>query len=332
MHAVTFDPDSDSFTLRRCPIPRPGPQDVLIRVKACGLNPVDAKIIQWKQHALGMDASWVPGLDVSGEVDEVGDQVTNVTVGDRVLCHGDMFRPHGGFAEYTLQASSAVIPHPDVAAAIAAATPCAGWTAWRALHDKLRAKEHDAIFITGGSGGVGGFALQLAKHFGLSTIITTCSEKNHAYARKLGATHTLDYRMENLTEGIQVITNGTGVPIGLDTVGAGNDKLVADVLAFEGQMVSLVDVVQPETYRDAFMRGLSFHQLSLGAGHRNGPAAQAVLRDAGIEFSRLIEKKSINVPQLETISLDEVGNRLQGIIQQRTVGKIVMKIDNQAGD
>ena len=87
-------------------------------------------------------------------------------MGDRVLCHGNMFRPHGGFAEFTIQDSEALVPHPDLEAGVAAATPCAGWTAWRALHDKLRAYEHSSILITGSSGWVGSFATQIAAHFG----------------------------------------------------------------------------------------------------------------------------------------------------------------------
>jgi NADPH:quinone reductase-like Zn-dependent oxidoreductase len=107
-----------------------------------------------------MDDFWVPGLDVSGHIAEVGRKVEKWKVGDRVLCHGNMFRPCEGFAEFTVQDAETLIPHPDLRAEIAAATPCAGWTAWRALNDKLRAHEHNSILITGGSGGVGGFATQ----------------------------------------------------------------------------------------------------------------------------------------------------------------------------
>ena len=237
-----------------------------------------------------------------------------------------MFRPHGGFAELTVQNSETVIPHPQVSPSIAAATPCAGWTAWRALYDKLNISQHQHIFIAGGSGGVGGFALQIARDCRLETIITTCSAKNHDYARQLGATHVIDYRDEDVVARVREITGNVGVPIGFDTVGPDNDRLVANALAFEGQMVALVSTVRPEAYDDAFMKGLSFHQLSLGAGHRHGDAAKAALCRAGQAFSRLLEQQRITVSKLQTIDLDSVGEALTDIRQQRTVGKIVLKI------
>ena len=88
----------------------PGESDVLIKVDACGLNPVDAKIAQWRPMVPTMDDQWVPGLDVSGRIVQTGLKVDRWRVGDLILCHGNMFHPHGGFAEYTIQDSEALIP------------------------------------------------------------------------------------------------------------------------------------------------------------------------------------------------------------------------------
>lgn len=324
MRALTFDPATDEFQQSEVRIPEPGPGDALIRVDACGLNPVDAKIGSWKTMAPEMDANWVPGLDVSGEIVELGEGASGYKVSDRVLCHGNMFRPHGGFAEYTIQDAATLIPHPDVPATVAAATPCAGWTAWRALNDKLHARRHDSILITGGSGGVGGFATQIAAYFQIEKRIVTCSASNHAYVTSLGATHVIDYRSEDVIATVLSITNQEGVAIGLDTVGGENDILVANCLGFEGEMVELVDTVRPREYADAFGKGLSFHQLSLGAGHRFGPASKGTLATAGIAFSLLLEKGHLRVPELKTISLAETGEALGEMLKQRTVGKIVM--------
>jgi NADPH:quinone reductase-like Zn-dependent oxidoreductase len=277
MRALTFDPKTDQFRISKLPVPSISDDDALIKVDACGLIPVDAKIGIWKSMVPNMDNSWVPGLDVSGHIAEMGRKVEKWMVGDRVLCHGDMFRPNGGFAKFTVQDAEALIPHPYVKAEIAAAIPCAGWTAWRALNDKLRAHEHNSILITGGSGGVGGFATQIASYFNLEKIIVTCSAANHKYVKELGATHVIDYKAEDVVARVLDITEQQGVSIGLDTVGPDNDILVANSLKFEGQMVELVDTVRPLKYQDAFMKGLSFHQLSLGAGHRHGISAKAAL-------------------------------------------------------
>ncbi|MBK1879834.1 zinc-binding dehydrogenase [Pelagicoccus mobilis] len=325
MKALTFDPQTDRFNVAELPVPEAKHSDVLIKVDACGLNPVDAKIHLWKSMAPKMDKTWTPGLDVSGHIVATGDQVENWRVGDRVLCHGDMLRPHGGFAEYTIQNCEALIPHPELSAETAAATPCAGWTAWRALVDKLHASQNHSILITGGSGGVGGFATQIAAHLKVQTIIVTCSATNHPYVKELGATHAIDYKTEDVVAQVLQITDGQGVSIGLDTVGPDNDRDVANSLAFEGQMVELVDVVRPSEYKDSFMKGLSFHQLSLGAGHRNGDAAKANLVNAGKAFSALVEQGKIRVPRLKAVSFAELADALLGIREQRTVGKLVVK-------
>ena len=326
MKALTFDPRSDRWVLRELPVPAIGDHDVLIRVHACGLNPVDAKIAHWKSMVPAMDNHWVAGLDVSGEIVQVGSSVVHWRVGDRVLTHGDMFRPHGGLAEYSVQDARTLIRHPGVTAELAAATPCSGWTAWRALHDKLRIGPGDTLLIAGGSGGVGTFAVQIARLAGVGMIVATTSTENADYVRSLGATRAVDYRTTDVIQAVHEISGGRGVTRGLDCVGGENARLVADSLGFEGEMVELVDVVEPVRYADAFMKGLSFHQLSLGSGHRSGEAGRATLIRAGTDFSAKLESGSLMVPRLRSITLDEAGATLIGMLDQRTVGKIVVRI------
>ena len=324
MKAITFNPSNNVFSFSELPIPRYGNNDVLIKVNSCGLNPVDSKIVSWKSSIPNMDSNWVSGLDVSGHIVEVGKDVVNWKVGDRVLCHGDLTRPHGGFAEYSVQDSEILIPHPNVSSIIAAATPCAGWTAWRALYDKLRIVEHSSILITGGSGGVGSFAIQIASYFKLKTIIVSCSSNNFDFVKSLGATHVIDYKTENIVSRVHEITNNVGVEIAFDTVGGNNDIFAANSLAFEGQMVELVDVVRPSEYTNTFGMGLSFHQLSLGSAHQHGTQAKNVLTATGRAFSELLEKGNIQVPEIKTIGFNEVSETMQEILNQRTVGKIVL--------
>ena len=277
MKALTYNPVTDDFVVQVLPVPTPGAGDVLVKVHACGLNPVDSKINFWHGAASDMNSQWTPGLDVSGEIVALGENVEGWKVGDKVLYHGNMFRPHGGYAEYAVQEASTMVVHPDLPVEQAAATPCAGWTAWRALVDKLRIQEHDAIFIAGGAGGVGSYAIQIARHFGVKKIITTSSAKNHEFLRSLGATHLIDYREEDVFSRVMEITDNQGVPVALDAVGGDDDILTASILGYESQMVELVRTLRPESYKDAFDKGLSFHQLSLGSGHRHGVAGQQEL-------------------------------------------------------
>src|SRR6478735_2197769 len=285
MRALTFDPVGEHWRLRSLPVPTAHGHDVVVRVHACGLNPVDAKIALWKSAVEDMDESWVAGLDVAGEVAALGEDVTGWKVGDRVLTHGNMFRPHGGLAEFTLQDARTLVPHPvGVDAATAAATPCAGWTAWRGLHDRLRLTAADTLLVAGGSGGVGSFAVQVARDAGLRSVIATTSARNAEYVASLGATEVIDHTRVDVVSRVHEITGGAGVTRGLDAVGGDNARIVADCLGFEGEMVELVDVVDATPVARAFELGLGFHQLSLGSGHRNGEVGRQTLTRTGVAF------------------------------------------------
>ena len=327
MKAVTYSVASDAFTFTDQPIPELETAfDVQVKVKAVGLNPVDTKVKDWHSGVPGMDENFVGGLDVSGEITAIGDKVTGWAVGDRVLYHGFMFRKHGGFAEYAIQDSRTLIQHPTVSPEIAAATPCAGWTALRALTDKLNIQKRNSIFIAGASGGVGSFAVQLADNFGVETIIASCSEKNHEFVEDLGATHVLDYNKVDIQAEIMAITGNKGVDAALDCVGGDNDILCASVLGFEGEMCELVRTLRPESYPAAFAKGLSFHQLSLGSGHGHGDYGRNTLVRAGEVFGQLLSNGNVRVPELKTISLEEAPEKLIEMRQQRTVGKVVIKL------
>jgi NADPH2:quinone reductase len=326
MRALTFDPRNDVFSVKEVPVPQPGADDVLVKVDACGLNPVDAKIRFWKGMVPEMTDSWVPGLDVCGRIQAVGSAVSQWRVGDAVVSHGNMLRPHGGFAEYAVQRASSLLPRGKLDAVTAAAIPCAGWTAWRALVDRLRIGREDSLFVAGGAGGVGNFALQIARHFGVSPVIASCSAPNRDLVLALGATHAADYRDGRVAEQVLEITGGRGVTRGLDAVGRDSDLDVANALAYEGEMVELVDVVRPSSYRDVFSKGLGFHQLSLGSGHRYGVAAERTLVAAGAEVNRLVAEGVMTVKVTATVGLDETGGALTEMLNKRTVGKIVMAL------
>ncbi len=120
------------------------------------------------------------------------------------------------------------------------------------------------------------------------------------------------------------LTEQQGVTKGIDAVGGDNDILVANSLAYEGAMVELVQLVRPERYRDSFLRGLTFHQLSLGSGHRHGPESASAMIHAGAAFNQQLEQGKIQVPLSQVISIEEVADALESLRRQRTVGKIVM--------
>lgn len=334
MQAITYNPTTNLWQQRELPIPTPHEHDVLIRVAACALNPVDAKIARWQALAPHMDEHWVGGLDVSGTVVAVGAAVKNWKEGDRVLTHGNMLRPCGGFAEFTLQDARTLVPHPThLSPEQAAATPCAGWTAWRALHDKLRLHENadrpHTLIIAGASGGVGSFALQIARHLRVKTIIAISSARNAPLTRQLGATHTLDYATDNLCEAVRTITQGAGITHALDCIGGDTNVQLANSLAYEGQLLSLVGLATPDQYDRAFLKGLTFHQLSLGSAHREAAQyGQTQLTRTAAAFNTALAQGHLQIPPLQTITLAQTPAALTAMQNQHTTGKIVLSLEH----
>ncbi|MDB1125354.1 zinc-binding dehydrogenase [Vibrio algarum] len=327
MKSIAYQKSTDTFSLKELPVPTLETEtDVVVKVSVVGLNPVDTKVNIWNSMVENMDDSFVGGLDVSGEIVEVGAKVTDWKVGDQVLYHGDMRRPNGGFAQFAVHDSRTLTRKPDVSHEVAAASPCAAWTAYRALYNKITIAGSKSIFIAGGAGGVGSFAIQFAKLEGIETIITTSSESKHSYVKSLGATHVIDYRTQDVIEEVMKITGDLGVEYSLDCVGGENVFICAKVLGFEGEMVELVDVVNPTLIPDAKANGLSFHQLSLGSGHINGDKGRSAIVNTGLAVSKLLEKGQVHVPELQVISLSEVPNMLKEMRNQKTLGKVVVKV------
>jgi NADPH:quinone reductase-like Zn-dependent oxidoreductase len=186
----------------------------------------------------------------------------------------------------------------SVSFAAAAAVPCAGFTAYQALHRKLHVQKGQSILITAGSGGVGGFAIQLAAIAGLKPIIATCSASNVDYVRALGANEVIDYTSENVVERVLAITDGSppaafvfhpvgpyhpflvrisgvGVDCAVDCVSGESATSLLPAIAFNGGLVTIVGEVQGAVPEQG--RAISVHGLALGGAYgspkRCAPAA-----------------------------------------------------------
>lgn len=185
----------DQLVLTTATQPTPSAEDVCIKVEAVGLNPIDYKLAHWGY------ATWnypqIIGLDIAGTITKVGKNVHNFQPGDRVMAFIDP-RDGGGFAQYTKVKAYAVSRLPDnVSYAQAATLPCAGYSAWIAIHDKLRLESGQSIAITGAGGGVGGFAVQLAKQVG-ATVYAIADGQHHQRLLSYGADEVIDPHTENI--------------------------------------------------------------------------------------------------------------------------------------
>lgn len=172
-------------------LPRPVPKDdeVLIRVSAASINPLDWKIREGARRAQ-FSTPYYPGCDVAGTVEAVGAGVTSFRAGDAVY---SMIGRTGGYAEYAVAKADVVAPKPaSLDFAHAGAVPLAALTAWQMLLENGNLKSGQRVLVHAAAGGVGGFAVQMARHLG-AYVIGTASARNHEYLRGIGAQEVIDY-------------------------------------------------------------------------------------------------------------------------------------------
>ena len=232
-----------AMELRDVPEPSPGPGEVRIRVAAAGLNPVDYKLRQGKLRVIsGHRLPIIAGCEVAGTVDAVGPGTSGFEIGDRVYARVDK-STLGAFAEFVC------VPHGLVAAmpvllgfAEAAGLPLAGLTALQALRDELSVRKGTRLFISGGAGGVGTLAIQLAKHFG-AEVTTTASPRGDELVRRLGADRVIDYTRQRFADELQ------DYDAVLDLVGGETLKQAFRILKPGGKVVSIAGVPEPLTAR-----------------------------------------------------------------------------------
>jgi len=239
-----FAPDAD---VRLAPIapPVPGAGEVVVRIEAAGVNPLDVKMISgYMEQVFPAELPYIPGTDFSGVVTATGPRATNVKVGDRVVGRNDPGRG-GAFADATLARADALVVIPDeMSAEQAAALPTGFGTARQALFDVARLQAGQRVLIHAGAGGVGSFAVQLARQAG-AHVTATASARNLGLLEELGADEAIDYRSTDFTRlpPFDVI---------LDTVGGDTTARSWEVLREGGTLATLIDfAIAPREGRHA---------------------------------------------------------------------------------
>jgi NADPH:quinone reductase len=214
--------------------PSPGAGQVLVRVRAAGVNPVDT-YIRSGAHAVRPALPFTPGLDAAGEVVAVGEGVTRFGVGRRVYTAGTLT---GAYAEFMLCEESQCHPLPEhvtFAQGAGVNTPYA--TAYRALFHRAKAQPGETVFVHGASGGVGTAAVQLARAAGLRVVGTGGTEEGRRLALEQGAHHVLDHRAPDYLGRLTELTGGRGVDVILEMLANVNLNQDLEVLAKGGRVV-----------------------------------------------------------------------------------------------
>lgn len=292
-------------------VPRPEPQDdqLLIRVVAAGVNPVDGMI---RSGLFAKDGSRafpiILGGDVAGVVEKIGSKVTKFKAGDPVFAYVSLDNS-GGYAQYALVKEHEVAPKPKSLTYVeAAAVPIVGLTAWQALVDTAKLSAGQTVLIHGGSGGVGSFAIQIAKARG-AKVIATASTANQDLLKELGADTAVDYtkqKFEDIAKDVDVV---------LDSIGKDTLARSYGVVKKGGFIVSLV--ARPnQTELDKH----GIHGAALSVEPNSDELA---------EIGRLIDEEKIRVIVSQTFPLSEAMKAQEQVATGHTRGKIVLKIADE---
>ena len=222
----------EQLKLTKRPTPRPGSDDVLIRVAAAGVNRPDVMQRQGR-YPPPAGASDLPGLEVAGEIVAVGSNVSSFKVGDKVTA----LLAGGGYAEYAVASAPLCLTVPAGLSMVeAAAIPETFFTVWTNLFERGRCKAGDTVLIHGGTSGIGTTAIQLAAALGARVFATAGSPDKARACERLGAARGIDYKTEDFVEVVREATGGRGVDVILDMVGGNYLARNLEIAALEGRL------------------------------------------------------------------------------------------------
>jgi NADPH:quinone reductase-like Zn-dependent oxidoreductase len=303
----------DVLTLVEMPEPEPGPTEVLVRVHAAGVNPVDVKTRSGggMAYVLG-DPPFGLGWDVSGTVEEIGFGVSTLRPGDEVFGMPWFPRAAGGYGQFVTGPSRHFAPKPPgLSYEEAAALPLAGLTAWQILAETAHVEPGQHVLVHAAAGGVGHLAVQIAKALGARVTATARAEK-HDFLRRLGADETVDYTagpVEDAVGDVDVVVDLVG--------GVAHELRSLQVLRRGGLLVPVPGGLDPRVAEEARARGMRVTEF-LVEPDRSG------LR----ELARLVADGRLAVELADVLPLADAAEAHRRLGTGRTRGKLVLSVDH----
>jgi NADPH2:quinone reductase len=331
MKAILMNKTGGTDVLQLQDIPTPAmttPTDVLVKLKAAGVNPVDTKIRRGLYPPKTFPT--IPGCDGAGIVKKIGKDVTRIKPGDEVyFFHGGIGTGPGNYAEHIVLDERFIARKPaNMDFAQAAALPLVFITAWEALYDRARMRMGHTLLIHAGAGGVGHIAIQLAKAAGTKVCTTISSDEKARFVKQLGADCVINYRKENFVDAVMRWTDGAGVDIAMDNVGGDLIQTTFPAVKHFGDLVTLLQVPDKIDWTEARMRNLRFSfEIMLTPLLFNLVDAQKHQTWIMEQCTRLVEDNKLTGHVSEVLPLAEAALAHQKIESGSTTGKIVLDIE-----
>jgi len=292
--------------------PAPGPGQVLVRVRATSVNPVDTKIRRAGAWArVPMPA--ILGYDAAGVVEEVGAGVTTLRVGDEVFYTPHIFGRQGTYAELHVVEADIVARKPaHLSFEEAASMPLAAITAWDSIVTFFGTRPGDTVLVHAGAGGVGCFAVQLAKAAG-ARVLATGRRENEAFIKALGADEVIDYRAVRFEDEVNRLTGGVGVDAAYDTVGGDTVARSIGCVRPYGKLATVVSI-------EGSLAGMQIRNLSLYFGFMERTSTKIQM------LAKLLERRQLR-PVIDSVfPLERVADAHRKIEAGGMRGKIVVTV------
>ncbi|MFC1415009.1 NADPH:quinone oxidoreductase family protein [Streptacidiphilus sp. N1-12] len=305
------------------PTPRPAPGQIRVAVRAAALNFPDVLLCRGT-YQIRPELPFTPGVELCGVVDELGEGVTGLAVGDRVI--GNPALPHGSLAEFALAEAADVLPAPEALDdAQASALHIAYQTGWFGLHRRARLQAGETLLVHAAAGGVGSAAVQLGKAAGARVVAVVGGAAKAEVARQLGADIVIDRTTDtDIVRAVKEATGGRGADVVFDPVGGDAYAASAKCVAFEGRILVVGfagGTVPAPALNHALVKNYSIVGLHWGLYKQYAPAEIAV---AHAELGKLATSGAIAPLVGGRFSLDQAAEGLTRLGAGDSVGRLVV--------
>ncbi|NJP47439.1 NADPH:quinone oxidoreductase family protein [Actinacidiphila epipremni] len=312
---------SEVMRLDDIPAPEPGPGEVLLRVRAAGVNFPDALLCRG-QYQIRPPLPFTPGVEMCGEIAALGAGVEGLAEGQRVISTAAL--PAGAFAEHAVVPAAGVLPAPEALDDTSAAVLHIGYqTGWFGLHRRAALRPGETLLVHAAAGGVGSAAVQLGKAAGAFVIGVVGGPQKAAAARELGADLVVDRHAEDFVAAVKDATAGRGADVVYDPVGGDTYTRSAKCVAFEGRIVVVGfagGTVQAPALNHALVKNYSILGLHWGLYAARDPQA---VRTAHAELTALAAAGTVR-PLVAARPLAEAASAVQSVADGTTVGRLAL--------
>ncbi|MFI5626877.1 NADPH:quinone oxidoreductase family protein [Nocardioides sp. NPDC051685] len=311
----------DVMRLEEVSDPSPGAGQLVVKVLASPANFPDVLMARGL-YQIKPKLPFTAGVELCGEVVELGEGVDAFQVGDRVI--GGAALPYGGFGELALMDAATTFPAPEALTDAEASSLYIGYqTGWFALHRRARIQPGETLLVHAAAGGVGSAAIQLGKAAGATVIGVVGGPEKAAVAKQLGADVVIDRHAEDFVKVVKEVTGGKGADVIYDPVGGDTYDRSTKCIAFEGRILIIGFAggrIQEAALNHALIKNYSIVGLHWGLYNMLAPE---LVKECHAELTRMAAEGSIKPLVSEELSLEQVADGVQRLADGTTVGRVV---------